>query len=73
MKKLVRFLSYAAVVLIGLLGAYIVVHMWELSERFRSPYRPGTHQSERVAADETPSVTKAQSEEAKTTQSPGED
>jgi hypothetical protein len=73
MKKSVNFLGYAALILVGLLGAYIVVHMWQLSERFRSPYRSDTHQSERVAADETPSVTGAQSEEAKTAQSPSED
>ena len=31
-KKVLSSLSYLPVVLIGILGAYIVFHMWELSE-----------------------------------------
>jgi hypothetical protein len=36
-KKFVRFLSYLPVILVALLGAYIVFHMWRLSENYRHP------------------------------------
>jgi quinol-cytochrome oxidoreductase complex cytochrome b subunit len=32
MKKLLSFLSYLPVILVGILGAYIVFHMWLLTE-----------------------------------------
>jgi hypothetical protein len=73
MKKLVGFLGYVAVVLVGLLGAYIVIHMWQLSERWRSPFSLKERQSERVVADETPPVTRSESAEAKNTKSPNAD
>ena len=35
-KKLLSFLKYLPVILVGLAGAYIVFHMWQLSEVGRS-------------------------------------
>ncbi len=32
MKKLLSFLSYLPVILVGILGAYMVFHMWQLTE-----------------------------------------
>jgi hypothetical protein len=32
MKKLLSFLSYLPVILVGILGAFIVFHMWQLTE-----------------------------------------
>ena len=32
MKKLLSLLSYVPVILVGILGAYIVFHMWQLTE-----------------------------------------
>jgi hypothetical protein len=32
MKKLLSFLSYLPVILVGILGAYLVFHMWQLTE-----------------------------------------
>ena len=32
MKKLPRFLGWIPVILVGILGAYIVFHMWQLTE-----------------------------------------
>jgi hypothetical protein len=31
-KKVLSFLSYVPVILVGILGAYIVFHMWQLTE-----------------------------------------
>jgi hypothetical protein len=70
MKKFVNFLGYVAIILAGVLGAYIVFHMWQLSERFRHKDSPGTRQIERMAGN-TQSVV-GNSEEAKNTVSPGQ-
>lgn len=72
MKKFVNFLGYVALILVGVLGAYIVFHMWYLSEHFRHKDSPGTGQTERMAAGNTQSVRGANSEEAKNAISPGQ-
>jgi hypothetical protein len=73
MKKFVNFLGYVPVLLVVLLGAYIVFHMWHLSERFRHKDSPGARQSERMAAGNTQSVLGANSEEAKAAISPSQE
>jgi hypothetical protein len=73
MRKLFNFLSYAMLMLVALLGAYIVFHMWFLSERFRHKDSPGPRQSERTAGGNAQSVLGARSEEAKTTVSPSQE
>jgi hypothetical protein len=50
MKKLLSFLTYLPVILVGVLGAYIVFHMWQLTEIGRSAASrkkelPGKHAS----------------------------
>lgn len=72
MKKFINFLGYVPLILVGVLGAYIVFHMWQLSERFRHKDSPGTRQIERMATGNTPSALGANSEEAKNTISPGQ-
>ncbi|HEX6567099.1 MAG TPA: hypothetical protein VF020_22605 [Chthoniobacterales bacterium] len=39
MKKFLQFLCYVPVILVGLLGAYLVFHMWQLSEVGRGGHR----------------------------------
>jgi hypothetical protein len=75
-KKLLSFLGYLPVILVGTLGAYIVFHMWELSEINRGGHSGGTsgnRHPEQTASDGKPSVIGPQSEEAKTSQSPRAD
>jgi hypothetical protein len=38
-KKFLQFLCYVPVILVGLLGAYIVFHMWQLTEVGRGGHR----------------------------------
>jgi hypothetical protein len=38
-KRLLQFLCYVPVILVGLLGAYLVFHMWQLSEVGRGEHR----------------------------------
>jgi hypothetical protein len=70
MKRLVSFLGYVLLILVGLLGAYIVFHMWQISERFRHKDSPNTRQIERTAAGDAQSVASVNSEDAKTKISP---
>ncbi|MBV9874933.1 MAG: hypothetical protein JO025_09425 [Verrucomicrobia bacterium] len=39
MKKFLQFVGYVPVILVGLLGAYLVFHMWQLSEVGRDGHR----------------------------------
>jgi hypothetical protein len=70
MTKLFNFLSYAMLLLVMLLGAYIVLHMWFLSERFRHKESRGTRQSERMASDNTQPVPGSPSQATNTPISP---
>jgi hypothetical protein len=69
-KKVVSFLSWVPVILVGILGAYIVFHMWQLTERFRHKDSPKTRQSEQMAAGNAQSVNGENSEDAKAKISP---
>jgi hypothetical protein len=73
-KKILRFLAYLPVILVAILGAYIVFHMWRLAEigrRSTSGDNPGNHHVERVVPDSMPSASVVHSKDVKTTQSPG--
>jgi hypothetical protein len=41
-KKFLKFLSYVPVILVAILGAYIVFHMWQLTEIGRKGAKHGT-------------------------------
>jgi hypothetical protein len=70
MKKFAKLLGYVPVILVGLLGAYIVFHMWQLSDRFRHKDSPQTRPSERMTPGNTQSASGANSEDAKAKISP---
>ena len=70
MKRFVNFVGYLAAILVALLGAYIVFHTWQLSERFRHKESPGVRQTERMRAGKAQSEADVHPDEVKTTTSP---
>jgi hypothetical protein len=49
MKKFCNFLSYLPVILVGILGAYIVFHMWTLTEIGKNRATLSKNSSQRVS------------------------